>query len=251
MFTHCLFKEVTAMKDSTNEIKDNKWNSINVLIVTLTMFGGIMFLMYTSGITTVLFKIGLPVNIVLVLLYKIHKKYGHLKIPVIVLRIIAIIIFVSGFIAPVILINFNYTKSMYPVKRFCYNYGVHNIGNFLPESMPEKCDDYLFITKGSIPAQDYHADAYLIFHTDKNTLKNYEEHFNSYEKAERHTAHMSDKENSNLWLKCPEELPRHVFSQLQSEHIHDFEKAIIYKVPAYYSKGCMLDYDSGLAVFWY
>lgn len=239
------------MKDSINEIKDNKWNSINVLIATLMMSLGMMFIMYTSGITTVLFEVGLSVNIVLVLLYKINKKYGHLGIPVIVLRIIAVIIFVSGFIAPVILMNFNHTKIMYPVKRFCYNYGVHDTGNFLPESMPEKCDDYLFITKRSIVAQDYHADAYLIFHTDKETLKKYEEHFNSYDKAERHTAHMPDKENSDLWLKCPEELPRHVFSQLQPEHIHDFGKAIIYTVPAYYVKGCMLDYNSGLAVFWY
>ncbi len=229
------------MKDSTKEIKDNIWNSINVLIATLMMPCGMMFIMYTSGIASVLFEIGLPVNILLVLFFKIHKKYRRFRKTVIVLRITAIIIFVSGILAPVTLLNFKHTKLMYPLKRFCYNYGVHNIENFLPESMPEKCDDYLFITKGSIPAQDYHADAYLIFHTDKNTLKKYEEHFNSFDDAERHTAHMPDQE----------ELPRHVFGQLQPEHIHDFKNSVIYIVPAYYNKGCMLDYDSGLAVFWY
>ena len=242
------------MKDSANETKDNKWNSINALIVTLTMFGGIIFLMYTSGITTVLFEIGVPVNILLVLFYKLNKKFGHLGIPVIVLRVTAIIIFALGILAPITLMNFQHTKLMYPVKRFCYGYGVYSERfnkDILPESMPEKCDDYLFITQGSVPAQNYHADAYLIFHTDKGTLKKYEEHFNSVDNAERHTAHMPDKENNGSWLKCPEELPTYVFQRLEPEHIHDFEKAIIYTVPVYRNKGCMLDYESGLAVFWY
>lgn len=239
------------MKDSANEKKNNTWKSINVLITYLTILGGMMFLMYASGITIVLFEIGLPVNILLVLFYKIHKKYGRFGKTVILLRITAIIIFVSGILAPVTLLNFKHTKSMYPVKRFCYNYGVYNIENFLPSDMPEKCDDYLFITKGSVPAQDYHADAYLIFHTDKNTLKKYEEHFNSVDNAERHTANMPNQEEYKILLKCPEELPRHVFGQLQPEHIHDFKNAVIYIVPSYYNKGCMLDYESGLAVFWY
>ncbi|MDE6539625.1 MAG: hypothetical protein K2K66_05500 [Ruminococcus sp.] len=247
------------MKDSKKGTKDNKWNSINVLIVILMMPLGMMFLMYTSGITTVLFETGIPVNILLVLFYKLNKEFGHLGIPVIVLRIIAVIIFVSGFIAPLVLMNFKHTKLMYPVKRFCYSYGNYGVinNNILPESLPKKCNDYMFITKGSVVAQDYHADAYLIFHTDSETLKTYEEHFDSVDNAERHTAHMPNQEEKQIpdeykiLLKCPEELPRHVFSQLQSEHIHNFEKAIIYKVPSYYGKGCMLDYNSGLAVFWY
>ncbi len=242
------------MKDSTNETKDNTWNSINVLIVTLTMFGGMMFLMYTSGITSVLFEIGLPVNIVLVLFYKLNKEFGHLGIPVIILRTIAIIIFLSGILAPLTLMNFKHTKLMYPLKRFCYAYGVYtNFNNdILPESMPKKCDDYLFFTQGSFPAQDYHPSAYLAFHTDTETLKKYEEHFNSVENVERHTAEEQfPKEYDEALPKYPEELPRHVFDRLEPEHIHNFEKAIIYKVPSYYGKGCMLDYESGLAVFWY
>lgn len=121
--------------------------------------------------------------------------------------------------------------------------------------MPKKCDDYMFITQGSFPAQDYHPSAYLAFHTDSETLKKYENHFDSLNNVELKVTHMPDKEKSmggdDSWSKCPEELPRHVFGQLQPEHIHDFEKAIIYTVPSYYGKGCMLDYNSGLAVFWY
>lgn len=74
---------------------------------------------------------------------------------------------------------------------------------------------------------------------------------------ERQTAYMPNQEEKQfpeeykVILKCPEELPRHVFDRLQSEHIHDFEKAIIYTTASsYYNKGCMFDYDSGLAVFW-
>lgn len=244
------------MKNST-DTKHSTLSSINVLIVFMAMPFGLMFVMYTSGIANILIEVGFWVNIVLVLFYKIYKKYGRFRKTVILLRTTAIIIFVSGLLAPVVLLNFKHTKSMYPIKRFCYNYGVHPIENFLPDSMPEKCDDYLFITKGSVPAQDYHADAYLIFHTDRNTLKNYENHFDSMNDAERQTAHMPNQEEKQfpdeyeILLKCPEELPRHIFGQLQSEHIHDFKNAIIYIVPSYYGKGCMLDYDSGLAVFWY
>ncbi|MDE5772032.1 MAG: hypothetical protein K2I06_10475 [Ruminococcus sp.] len=247
------------MKDSAKEKNGDIWNSINVLIAFLTILGGMMFLMYTSGITSVLFDIGLPVNIALVLFYKIFKKYGRFRKTVILLRITAIIIFVLGILAPITLMNFKYTKLMYPLKRFCYNYGVYgrNKNDILPESMPKKCNDYLFITQGSVPAQDYHTDAYLIFHTDKNTLRKYEEHFNSVDNAERHTAHMPNQEEKQIsdehkiLLKCPEELPRYVFQRLEPEHIHDFKNAVIYTVHSYYGKGCMLDYDSGLAVFWY
>lgn len=245
------------MKDSTNETKGNIWKYINVLIATLTLFGGVFFLTYTYGITSALFNIGLPVNIALVLFYENFKKYGRFRKTVIGLRITAIIIFVSGILAPIIVFNFKNTKLMYPLKRFCYGYGVFSTdfnNDILPLSLPEKCDDYLFITKGSVPAQDYHACAYLIFHTDKNTLKKYEEHFNSVDNAERHMAHMPDKEDkwysdeNKIFLKCPEELPQDVFQSLEPEHIHNFENAVIY---IHYSKGCMLDYDSGLAVFWY
>ncbi|MDE6665878.1 MAG: hypothetical protein K2K14_06795 [Ruminococcus sp.] len=154
--------------------------------------------------------------------------------------------------------NFRNTKLIYPLKRFCYGYGVYatNFNNdILPLSLPKKCDDYMFITQGSFAAQDYHPSAYLAFHTDIETLNKYAEHFSSLDDAELKTTHMPDKEKyvayDDSWLKCPEELPQHVFQRLEPEHIHDFEKAIIYTVSAYYNKGCMLDYDSGLAVFWY
>lgn len=246
------------MKKSDTETKRSTLISINVLIVFMAMCGGLMFVMYTSGITSVLFDIGLPVNMILVLFYRIYKKYGRFRKTVIILRITVIIIFALGLLAPIVLMNFKHTKFMYPLKRFCYNYGVYEIkDNILPSKLPEKYNDYLFITKGNVPAQDYHTDAYLIFHTNKNTLKNYENYFASLNNAERQTTHMPNQKEKQfpdeyrILLKCPEELPRHVFWTFQPEHIHGFEKAVIYTIPSYYGKGCMFDYDSGLAVFWY
>lgn len=241
------------MKDSE---KETVWAGINSLIFCLLLFGGMIFLGYTYGITSALFDIGLPVNIALGLLYKLHIKYGHFRKIVIVLRIIAIIICMLSILAPIILMSFRHTEFMYPIKRFCYGYGVYSErfnNDILPENLPEKCDDYLFITRGSMVAQDYHADAYLIFHTDKKTLQEYDNHFKYVDDAERYIAHMPDKEEYDdyLWLECPEEFPKYVFQRLEPEHIHNFEKAVIYTIPSYYSKGCMLDYDSGLAVFWY
>lgn len=244
------------MKNST-DTKHSTLSSINVLIVFMAMPFGLMFVMYTSGIANILIEVGFWVNIVLVLFYKIYKKYGRFRKTVILLRTTAIIIFVSGLLAPVMLMKFDKNKIVYPVKRFCYSYGNYGVidNNILPSFLPKKCDDYMFITQGSFPAQDYHPSAYLAFHTDSGTLKKYENHFDSLNNAELKVTHMPDKEdymnNDDLRLKCPEELPMHVFQRLKTEHIHDFEKAIIYTVPAYYGKGCMLDYNSGLAVFWY
>lgn len=234
----------------------------------MTLFGGMMFLCLTNGITSVLFDIGLPVNIALVIIYEINKKYGHMEIIVIILRVTAIVIFALSILAPLTLINFRHTKLVYPIKRFCYGYGVYaeNFNNdILPESLPKKCDDYMFFTQGSIPAQDYHASAYLAFHTDTAALKIYENHYNSLNNAERHTATFETyevydshaaaehnlKQTQEQKNQCPKELPQHVFQRLESEHIYDFSNAVIYIIPSYYNKGCMLDYDSGLAVFWY
>lgn len=174
------------MKNST-DTKHSTLSSINVLIVFMAMPFGLMFVMYTSGIANILIEVGFWVNIVLVLFYKIYKKYGRFRKAVIVLRSVAVTVLVLAVLAPVMLMKFDKNKIVYPVKRFCYSYGNYGVidNNILPSFLPKKCDDYLFITKGSVPAQDYHADAYLIFHTDRNTLKNYENHFDSMNDAER------------------------------------------------------------------
>ncbi|MDE6102867.1 MAG: hypothetical protein K2F73_07840 [Ruminococcus sp.] len=231
-------------------------HALNILIGFFLFMGGIWFVC-TITLSITLFFIGFIVNFALSLIYEKYILYGRFRKSVIVLRSIAITVLALAVLAPIMVIKFDKTKILYPVKRFCYSYGVYggNRNNVLPLSLPKKCSDYLFITQGSFPAQDYHPSAYLAFHTDSETLKQYEEHFSSLNDAELKITHMPDKEKyvayDDSWLKCPEELPQHVFQRLEPEHIHDFEKAIIYIVPAYYNKGCMLDYDSGLAVFWY
>lgn len=233
-------------------------HALNMLIGFFLFMGGIWFVC-TITLSITLFFIGFIVNFALSLIYEKYMLYGRFRKSVIVLRSIAITVLALAVLAPIMVIKFDKTKILYPVKRFCYSYGVYggNRNNVLPLSLPKKCSDYLFITQGSFPAQDYHPSAYLAFHTDSETLKQYEEHFNSFDDAERHTAHMPDQEEKQfpdeykILLKCPDELPRHVFWELQPEYIHDFKNAVIYIVPAYYNKGCMLDYDSGLAVFWY
>ena len=236
---------------------DRSFHALNTLIGFL-LFLGIMFFVCASAITFMLFFIGFWVNFVLTLIYRVYKKDGRFRKAVIILRSVAVTILLLGILAPLTLMNFRNTKLMYPVKRFCYGYGVYSTNfnnNILPSFLPKKCDDYMFITQGSFPAQDYHPSAYLAFHTNTETLKKYEEHFSSLNDAELKITHMPDKEKyvayDDSWLKRPEELPQHVFQRLEPEHIHNFAMAIIYIVPAYYNKGCMLDYNSGLAVFWY
>ncbi len=237
-----------------------KSDTENNVLIGFFLFLGTIFWVYANGITSKLFTIGFWVNFVLAMIYSTYKKDGCFRKSVIILRVVAITILVLMILAPVTLMNFKNTKFIYPLKRFCYGYGVysdHFNNDILPYSLPKKCDDYMFITQGCMVAQDYHASAYLAFHTDSETLKKYENHFDSLNDAERQTEYIYNHEEKQfpekyeIILKCPEELPRHVFDRFQPEHIHDFEKAIIYTVPSYYDKGCMLDYDSGLAVFWY
>lgn len=66
------------MKNSTDTEKSTL-TSINVLIVFIAICGGLMFVMYTSGIAGILIGIGFFVNLALVLFYKIYKKYGRFK----------------------------------------------------------------------------------------------------------------------------------------------------------------------------
>lgn len=231
-------------------------HALNILIGFFLFLGGIWFVC-TITLSLTLFFIGFIVNFILALIYEKYMLYGRFRKAVIVLRSVAVTILLLAVLAPIMLMKFDRNKIVYPVKRFCYSYGNYGVinNNILPSFLPKKCDDYMFITQGSFPAQDYHPSAYLAFHTDSETLKKYENHFDSLNNAELKVTHMPDKENymdnDDSWSKCPEELPRHVFGRLQPEHIHDFEKAIIYTVPSYYGKGCMLDYNSGLAVFWY
>lgn len=175
------------------------WEVINFLMV-FVIFGSIFFFMSVGHISSIFYKIGFPVNIALGLIHKIYKKNGRFRKPVIVLRTVAIINFILVFIAPVILLNFKNTKLMYPVKRFCYSYGVYGIADndILPSDLPEKCENYMFITQGDTLAQDYHPSAYLVFHTDSETLKEYENHFNSMNDAERQTAHMPNQEEKQF-----------------------------------------------------
>lgn len=226
-----------------------------MLIGFFLLMGGI-WLVCTLTISLTMIFIEIVVNFVLVSVYEKYFLYGRFRKTVITMRVIAVTALIAAIVSPIMVMKFDKTKLLYPVKRFCYSYGVYggNKNKVLPLFLPKKCNNYMFITQGSFPAQDYHPSAYLAFHTDSETLKEYENHFDLLDSAEHKVTHMPDKENyinDDSWLKCPEELPRHVFQRLEHEHIHNFEKAIIYVVPSYYNKGCMLDYDSGLAVFWY
>lgn len=205
-------------------------------------------------VSAMLFLIGFFVNLALALIYKKYLLYGRFKKTVIVLRSIAVAVLALLILTPIILLNFTETKFIYPVKRICYYAGFDNY--ILPPFLPKQCDDYMFITQADIPAQDYHASAYLAFHTDTETLRKYEEYFSSLDNAVLTEINLPDPDTYDLYenpqlVKRPGALPQHVFERLKLEHIHDFKNAVLYIVPDYYNKGCMLDYDSGLVVFWY
>ena len=110
-------------------------------------------------------------------------------------------------------------------------------------------------------AQDYHPSAYLMFYTDSDTLAEYEEFFNelpncekSYE-TESRTLSVGEKgKYLNITYILPKAFPSHAFTWLDDMHkdiILDMRNTVVYsKTDTYYSRGCLLDYDSGLVVFW-
>ena len=134
--------------------------------------------------------------------------------------------------------------------------------------MPSNYRDFKFKTQGKAPARHYYASAYLAFHTDNETLKKYEDLFKGRADFSAYSilAEKFDGIDFNTYA-YPQEFP--AFDFLDKVHKEDLLKIdadseeqstqrnlIVYSDSPYQSnnrydsKGCLIDYDSGLVVFW-
>lgn len=236
------------------------WTIINGLVVIFTFVGCCGSLITTLGVTLPLVCIEILLNIFLVLFYREWLEHRKYRKTVTALRLSAIAVIVLVISIPNIATDsdLNYEKSMYQVKRFIYSHSFYN--RYLPTKLPKVCEDYKFVTQVSIPAQDYHPSAYLIFRTDTATMQELEEAYKQIDDAE--LLEIEDapdieeykQEYGDDYIEympqCPNEIPAHVYARLDDDHIENFFDAVIYEVPSYYSKGCIFDYDSGLVVYW-
>ncbi|WP_139199792.1 hypothetical protein [Ruminococcus albus] len=136
---------------------------------------------------------------------------------------------------------------MYNIKRLDYTYGVFGKNaeyykKLLPEKLPDKCEDYSFVTKGSILAQDYHASSCLMFRTDEETIKYYAEYYSLL--CDEIRVENDDSEEKIKGLD----------SFLKQARISDesrrgeFDNAELYWIDGHFPKGALLDRDSGYVV---
>ncbi len=243
------------------------WKAANLLIGFLLFFNPVAFLLQITvfGISIQLVGVLIAVNLVLFICYRFFKSNPKGKLLVSCLRTLAILCTIIFLAVPSINMFFNEVKWMYPVKKYVYANGVSSrerCEQILPKLLPSDCEDYVMITQGSMVAQDYHPSLYLMFHTDEETMRKYELHMESLAETKRHEStppdpydpeyiYYTDPDPFYDSVRCPKEFPMHVYSRVRRAGFTDsLDYAVIYEIPDYYNKGCMLNYETGLVVFW-
>lgn len=226
-------------------IKKTFWQNVNDIVLVLHIIFPVWMvaLMYTTAISGTLCLIAVLTSLLLGVVYKLVKKLQKGKGILIAARVITFAAIAAFYLPMVVLMCFNHTKLMYPLKRADYMYGVFGsaeyYGKLLPPKLPEACEDYSFVTKGSLVAQDYHASSYLMFHTDTAVLDEYAMHFEGMGCEPL----INDPENEYVQGKiewfCGQ-------MRLQESFSDNLDHAVLYWFSGRYPKAVLLNYETGL-----
>ncbi len=233
------------------------WKDINKTILILNLIFPLWFviLIGVHGISGRLLLIAVTANLLLGLVYLIHSKTNKLHSFLFPLRVIAIACVIL-FYLPVVIMNMNQQKWLYPVKRWLYAEGVSSYGDVLPKTLPEQCENYFFSAQMAAIAQDYHPSSYLAFYTDTATMQSYADSFGGTKTetqsleglVEADREYVASNSHSD-YPNCPAEIPGFVISRVKPTE--DLHGAVMYtRNDGNYSKGLILDYDSGYVIFW-
>ena len=211
------------------------WSLIFLIIPCLTVGIGVQF--------------GFAAFIAFVFSKAFHKKYkntGKYKNHFIVSTISSIYCVVIVYISPFICLNFENTKSMYPIKKLVYGMGVSSDNSrYYPSYLPEKCEDYYFITENTIQRASYNECSYLSFYTDKDSIteleekckekgahstiaqSTYDEYIESLELTE---SELNDKElmlsYKRAYIKSLN-FPLCVYTQLTEEKLNELDESLV------------------------
>lgn len=256
----CTKKDREA-QSAPKEKKRSVWDILNLLLAGI-LFCGCFFYIAVFEIEIFLAPACIVSNAILALLHGLYTKKKIPKLPVIIFRVIAVISLILVIAAPYILFSFEYSKPMYPVKKYLYRSSQSY--EYLPAALPEKCEDYRFITQGQAIAQDYHASSYLAFYTDKATLSEYEEYFSAlgyalYDKPYIVGEDM-DEYIDDLKAKGYDDqkieysiaadiygIQGHVWQRIGKSYFGGIKDPKVYT--SHY-KGVVLDYETGLVIIW-
>ena len=231
------------------------WRAINaaVILPQIVLPVGLAVMIFTVGISWKLFLIALFANLILGAVSMWVRQQGTGRKLLHVMRVIAIGSVVLYYVPSTVGIGFTETRWMYPLKRFVYVHGISGYGEVLPEKLPQKCEGYFFRTEVQMIAQDYHPSSYLAFYTDPAELDRLAAEFGGRRTVTKTLDEMDDEERERLsyldFPNCPEEIPPFVVGRVHpAEELHG---AVVYvRSDSYYSKGLVLDYDSGYVIYW-
>ena len=231
------------------------WGAVNLIVVLLHILFPIGFFvgLYTLDISWILFLLALFSNLILGAVSLSVRQQGTGRKRLHILRVIAIGSVLLYYVPFAVAVGFQEMRWMYPVKRFVYAHGVSGYGAVLPKKLPKTCEGYFFRTEGQMIAQDYHPSSYLAFYTDPAELDRLAAEFGGRRTVTKTLDEMDDEERERLsyldFPNCPEEIPPFVVGRVHpAEELHG---AVVYvRSDSYYSKGLVLDYDSGYVIYW-
>ena len=232
---------------------------IGIVSVIFSCFIG-LWTLSVVGLFPYFFFVLLVLFILIPVFYRKNRKNGKFRLPMWLTRISFVLISLLYVFLPYIGSNFEHDEYFYIPKKLIYTYGVYSpnssIDEMLPKHLPDECNDYKFKTQLGSIAQDYHPSVYLMFYTDKATMEQYEKNFDALSNVTEVSAECEKREFyslDNTTFYYPKNFPNHAFSWLDDVHrkrFVDMPNAKLYIAGTYYTKGCLLDYDSGLVVYW-
>jgi len=177
-----------------------------------------------------------------------------------IFRVVTVLAVAGGFLPFILLMKFENSKMLYTVKKANYIYGVmdndESYISFLPEKLPEICDDYTFVTIGCLPIPDHVSKSYLKFTTDTDTINNLRNYYTDLGCELRDIDADPDKEHSlSDYPDVKEEDFYYWFcsrAYLGESIQNDFEHNELYVKKEgdkeKYSKAVLLNPDKGLVV---
>ncbi len=264
------------MEDKTRETPvTSQFTLTNILMFFVLALTGFINLLSFNKIAFTLTLPFIIANVVLCEYYRKSKINFYYKKHVNICRVIAVTLTLIIFGSPTMILFFNRTKPFYHLKQAVYSCGLSNISELrtreFPDFLPKECEDYYFIIKPHAPfpeAPDTFAS--LSFYTDEETIEKYEREFagKGYEKAnsdktfedimiENEITLSEITEMDSRWLTKTyikeKGVPYYIVNFTEEEKILDLSHdVIVYKFrnrPGFTS-GCLLDYDSGIVIFW-
>ena len=251
--------EYMEMKSYTEFEKGKKfpWKMINwIIAIVLFPFWSMAYII-VPGTSFISFCISLGFWFALCivnLLLRDHKKALY------ICRAVTALVVAGGFLPFSLLMGFENSKMLYTVKKANYIYGVksnnESYRTFLPEMLPEICEDYHFVTIGVLPIPDHISKSYLMFTTDADTIDACREHYRELGCERRDIDSDPDKEHSlSDYPDVKEEDFYYWFcsrAYLDESIQNDFEHNELYVKKEgdkeKYSKAVLLNPDKGLVV---